>query len=130
MEIIGTIVAREGTVAQVMILRTSACGHDCETCGACAGKEHILLAADEVGYPIGTKVAVEVADEAPLGLAFVVYILPLLLCGGLCLASYLLWQSGWWGVIPGVTIWAGLLYYMNRKKKRSDVDGRVIRREK
>lgn len=130
MEIIGTIVGREGNVAQVMILRTSACGHDCETCGACAGKEHILLAADEVGYPIGTKVAVEVADEAPLGLAFVVYILPLLLCGGFCVASFLLGQSGWWGLIPGVTIWAVLLYYMNRKKKRSGVDGRVVRREK
>ena len=129
MEIIGTIVAREGNVAQVMILRTSACGHDCETCGACAGKEHILLAADEAGYPIGTKVAVEVADRAPLELAFVVYILPLLLCGGFCLASFLLWQTGWWGLIPGVTVWMVLLYYMNRKKKQNGVDGRVIRQE-
>ena len=130
MEIIGTIVGREGNVAQVMILRTSACGHDCETCGACAGKEHILLATDEVGYPIGTKVVVEVADGAPLGLAFVVYILPLLLCGGFCLASFLLWQTGWWGLIPAVTVWAILLYYMNRKKSRHGVDGRVIRHKK
>lgn len=130
MEIIGTIVGREGTVVQVMILRTSACGHDCETCGVCAGKEHIILAEDEFGYPIGTKVAVKVADEAPLGLAFVVYILPLLLCGGLCFVSFLLWQSGWWGLVPGVTIWSFLLYYMNRKKKGGGVDGRIMRKEK
>ena len=130
MEIIGTIVAREGKVVQVKIVRTSACGHDCETCGVCAGKEHIVLAEDSHAFPIGTKVAVAVSDRAPLGLAFLVYILPLLLCGGFCLAAYLLWQRGWVGVPAGVLVWSILLYYMNRKKRQNGVDGRVIRMEK
>lgn len=121
MEIIGTIVAQEGAVAQVMILRSSACGHDCETCGACAGKEHILLADNRLGLPVGSQVRVRVADEAPLGTAFVVYILPLLLCGGLCLLF-----SSWLGLVPGLAIWGVLLYYMNRKRGRAGVDGTVI----
>lgn len=125
MEIIGTIVAQEGTVAQVIILRSSACGHDCETCGACAGKEHILLADNRIGLPIGSRVRVRVTDEAPLGIAFAVYILPILLCGVLCLLF-----SSWLGLISGVLVWGILLYYINRKKGRSGLDGTVIGEEK
>lgn len=126
MEIMGKIVAREGRVAQVMILRSSACGHSCETCGACAGKEHVILADNPAGYDVGCGVVVRVSDEAPLGTAFLVYIFPLLLCGGLCLLARRLFDMAWLGVIPGLVVWGVLLYYMNRKKGRAGVDGAVI----
>ncbi len=126
MEITGRIVARDGRVAQVMILRSSACGHSCETCGACAGKEHIIFADDPTGYAIGQEVVVRVSDQVPLGTAFLVYIFPLLLCGGLCLLAGQLFGMGWLGLIPGLAIWGILLYYMNRKKSRITIDGTVI----
>ncbi len=127
MEITGKIVAREGRVAQVMILRSSACGHSCETCGACAGKEHVILADDPTGHAIGQGVVVRVSDEVPLGTAFLVYIFPLLLCGGLCMLAEHLFGMAWLGLIPGFAVWGVLLYYMNRKKGRAGVDGTVIR---
>ena len=126
MEITGTIVGRDGRIAQVMILRTSACGHDCETCGACAGKEHILLAEDRFGYPVGMSVVVQVSDQAPLGTAFAVYILPIILCGVLW-SLFSVWLGmGWIGLVSGLGVWGVLLYYMNRKRGRAGVDGTVI----
>ncbi len=130
MDITGKIVAREGRVVQVMIVRTSACGHSCETCGACAGKEHILYADDPIGYAVGQEVIVQVSDAVPLGTAFLVYILPLLLCGGLYLLAAQLWAMGWIGLVVGLAVWAILLYYMNRKKSRIKTDGTVIGRAK
>ena len=125
MRIVGTIVSQEGKIAQAMIQRSSACGHDCETCGACAGKEHIIYVDNAIGVPIGRRVVIEVSDRIPLFEAFCVYILPIILCGGF----YLL-VSKWWSVIPAVTIWGVLLYYMNRKKGKIVLDGTVVKEDK
>ena len=126
MEIEGRIVGREEDVAQVMIVRSSACGHDCETCGACAGKEHVMLAVDKARYPIGTDVTVRVSDRVPLGTAFIVYVLPILLCFVLWAICSSWLNRGWIGWLIGLFVWVVLLYYMNRKKGRNGIDGTVI----
>jgi len=68
--------------AEISVIRESACGHDCESCGGCgmsAAEEIFAEAINELGARVGDCVDVETDTTAVIGIAAVVYLLPLLL---------------------------------------------------
>lgn len=67
--------------AEVMVRRQSACGHDCASCGGCgpdAATQVTVIANNELGAGLGDTVQVESETKQVLGMAFVVYLVPLL----------------------------------------------------
>ncbi|MBR5479625.1 MAG: SoxR reducing system RseC family protein [Clostridia bacterium] len=67
--------------AQVSIKRASACGHDCTSCGACGAqaKPIVTEVVNNVGAKVGDSVEIESKTSRILGLACVVYMIPLVL---------------------------------------------------
>lgn len=67
--------------AQVSIKRESACGHDCTSCGACGAQAKPIVAnvKNTIGAKVGDTVDIESKTSRVLGLACVVYIVPLIM---------------------------------------------------
>lgn len=71
-----------GGLAEVEVTRRSACGHDCAKCGGCGGLETQTLyvtARNRAGAAIGDRVLIEGETKQVLGIAVLVYLLPLVL---------------------------------------------------
>lgn len=72
-----------GNLAEIKVKRKSACGHDCEKCGAgCAEMISAPLTAvakNPLGAKLGDFVTFEGSSKQVLGLAMLVYIIPLVL---------------------------------------------------
>ena len=71
-----------GGRAEVEVTRRSACGHDCAKCGGCGGLETQTLyvtARNHTDAGIGDRVLLEGESGHLLGLAALVYMLPLVL---------------------------------------------------
>lgn len=72
----------DDTQAEICVLRTSACGHECANCDGCkmyARPQIRAVAENTVGACEGETVVVESASTQVLGIAAVVYLSPLLL---------------------------------------------------
>ena len=69
-------------MAEVEVTRRSACGHDCKKCGGCGGMETQLItvtARNTAGAQPGDQVSIEGETRQVLGLAALVYALPIVL---------------------------------------------------
>lgn len=67
--------------AEISVVRESACGHDCESCGGC-GMSSSSVSAEAINLVnarVGDFVTVETDTTAVIGIAAVVYMLPLVL---------------------------------------------------
>ena len=72
-------VVRGGTIARVMVLRSSACTGDCEGCGFCeAGQPLYVDAYNPSGAQGGQTVVVETETNTVMLSAVLVYLLPLI----------------------------------------------------
>ena len=73
---------------------------------------------------------VEVPDKPPYKIAFVVYILPLLLILGLCVLFGTVFGVGtvWLGFVIGIAVWYVAMRAMNRKAAQRKTDGVIVRR--
>ncbi len=73
----------ENGLAEVLVSRTSACGHECYgNSGACSGclnevKPLSVKAKNTVGAVVGERVVIETGTGAVLSAAILVYLLPL-----------------------------------------------------
>ncbi len=66
--------------AEVLVLRASACGGNCESCGACGVKERVYAVAEnKAAAKVGDKVTVSSSSSAVLSAAMLVYIVPIIL---------------------------------------------------
>jgi sigma-E factor negative regulatory protein RseC len=65
--------------AEVAVRRTSACGHDCTSCGGCTAGNGTLTvrAVNKAGAAIGDRVVIESSTEAVLSAAVLAYLLPM-----------------------------------------------------
>ena len=71
-----------GRMAEVEVTRRSACGHDCAKCGGCGGLETQTLyvtAFNGVAAQVGDRVLLEGETGRVLGIAVLVYLLPVVL---------------------------------------------------
>lgn len=71
-----------GGMAEIEVVRRSACGHDCAKCGGCGGLETQTLyvtARNRAQAQVGERVLIEGETRKVLGLAVLVYMLPIAL---------------------------------------------------
>ncbi|WP_283672977.1 SoxR reducing system RseC family protein [Butyricicoccus sp. Marseille-Q5471] len=100
-------------MAEVEVTRRSACGHDCKKCGGCGGMETQLItvtARNTAGAQPGDQVSIEGETRQVLGLAALVYALPIVLFFiGYALGASMRLGEGTAALIGGVLFVAGIL---------------------
>jgi len=81
MEQIGEVVELQGKKALVRIQRTSACGENCTQCeGGCKPTSSIVEATNGIYAKVGDTVKIQMNSFAFISLAFIGYILPIIIC--------------------------------------------------
>lgn len=81
MEQIGEIVELKGKRAVVRIYRASACGENCASCsGECKPTTTMIEAYNTASANVGDTVKLEMNSASFLLLAFIGYILPIIIC--------------------------------------------------
>ncbi len=96
----------EGQKAEILVVRQSACGHDCQSCSGCgpsAAAQITAVAENSLGAMPGDTVEVESDSAKVLGLAVVVYLVPLVIL----FAAYFI-ASGL-GLGDGISVGIGLV---------------------
>lgn len=81
MEQIGEVVEIQGKKALVRIQRTSACGENCAQCeGGCKPTSSVVEATNGIFAKVGDTVKIQMNSLAFMSLAFIGYILPIIVC--------------------------------------------------
>ena len=81
MEQIGEVVELRGKQALVRIQRTSACGENCAQCeGGCKPTSSVISATNGICAKVGDTVKIQMNSLAFMSLAFIGYILPIIIC--------------------------------------------------
>lgn len=114
--------------AEIEVQRQGACSHDCEKCGGCgAPTEHIrATAVNAVHAEAGDIVTVEGSSKQILGMATLVYALPLVLffvLYGVCAALHVTEGISILAGIVGFVVGILLAIYYSRRLKAS---GRIV----
>lgn len=90
MEQIGEVVELNGKKALVRIQRTSSCGENCAECsGGCKPTSSVVEANNSVSAKVGDTVKMQMNSLAFMSLAFIGYILPVIVC----IATYFIVSS-------------------------------------
>ncbi len=77
MEKTGTVISVNDNTATVLIVRATACGENCASCGGCSSARQAIKAKNEIGAKKGDMVRLEISDKNVLLAAFFVYIVPI-----------------------------------------------------
>ena len=81
MEQIGEVVELRGKKALVRIQRTSSCGENCSQCeGGCKPTSSVIEATNGIAAKVGDTVKIQMNSLAFMTLAFIGYILPIIVC--------------------------------------------------
>lgn len=116
-----------GGMAEIEVTRRSACGHDCAKCGGCGGLETQTLyvtARNRADAKVGERVLIEGETGQVLGIAGLVYLVPVVLFFvGYGVGSMLQKSAGvsalCGGVLFALGIAAAILYSHQMKRKNS-----------
>ena len=124
----GLVVFVSGTEAKVQISKSSACGHDCASCGACNNPTYEITVSNPVGAKKGDRVEIETKTSSVLGVSFLLYILPVfiliisaLMCDSLNLGYYSILV---FGVL--LSLWYGAIKTLNKKIKIQNTITQII----
>ena len=122
-------------MAEIEVTRRSACGHDCAKCGGCGGLETQTLyvtARNRAKADVGERVLIEGETGQVLGLAMLVYVLPIVLFFvGYALGSVLYTGAAAGALGGGVLFVLGILgaiWYSRRMKARNEVPYEITKR--
>ena len=121
MKVTGTVVSRlDEKNILVKIIRSSACGGDCHTCGMCHGGEAdiIVECTDFVGE--GYEVLVTIPNSKYFSISFAVFFIPLvviILAFWLCQQSLSEALSALISVSAGVLVFVAITLLFRRLKK-------------
>ena len=122
-------------MAEIEVTRRSACGHDCAKCGGCGGLETQTLyvtARNRAKADVGERVLIEGETGQVLGLAMLVYVLPIVLFfAGDALGSVLFTGAAAGALGGGVLFVLGILgaiWYSRRMKARNEVPYEITKR--
>ena len=116
-----------GGMAEIEVTRRSACGHDCAKCGGCGGLETQTLyvtARNRAQAKVGERVLIEGETGQVLGIAGLVYLVPVVLFFvGYGVGRMLQKGAGvsalCGGVLFALGIAAAILYSHQMKRKNS-----------
>ncbi len=132
MDQIGQVVELQGKMAVVRVRRTSSCGENCSSCkGECAPTATSVKAINGLNAKVGDMVKVEMSPGAFLTLAFIGYILPILITIGAYFAAYKITADTLAADITAVAalIITLVIFYITDKmpKKSTRFSSRIIR---
>lgn len=124
-----------GGMAEIEVMRHSACSHDCSKCGGCGGLESQMLyvtARNRAQAEVGERVLIEGKSGRVLGLAALAYVLPLILFFvGYVLGSVLLPSAAAGAIGGGLLFIIGVLaavWYSRRMKARGHVPYEITKK--
>ncbi len=121
--------------AEIVVPRESACGHNCADCAGCglmgSGTIH-ATARNPIHAKVGDKVVVEGSTRKVLGVAALVYVVPLIcfFIGYAIGSAALHWSDGMSGLLGLVLLVAGLipaLLYNRYAKKTGTLQYEIVR---
>ncbi|MBQ3103736.1 MAG: SoxR reducing system RseC family protein [Oscillospiraceae bacterium] len=119
-----------GRKVEISVVRKTACGHDCEECAGCgvSGAAIYMTARCDLSVKPGDKVLVESSTKQLLGIAALVYLIPVV--------CFFLGYFLPFGAPEGARIGAGIaafavgfipaVLYDRKKRKEGDVSCTVV----
>lgn len=117
----------EDGYAMVSVKRQSACGGNCKSCGACMySRTLVVKAKNSVCADVGDEVVIKSKSSDVLGLAALVYLLPLVtlfagyMLGGLAAQSEAVPIIG--GLL-GLCLGVALTVFISKRRKTNDTVG-------
>ncbi len=115
----GVVQSVSGNQAVVRISKSSACGHDCASCGACSNPTYDVTVLNPISAGVGDRVVIESDTSRILGLSLVLYMLPvfMLIAGAVICREYSLgYLSIGLFLVFGI-LWFGIIRHVNKKAK-------------
>ncbi len=97
-----------GNQAELTVHRQTACGHDCSKCGGCGElvtKPITVIADNSIGADIGDTVVITGSSKQVLGLATVVYVIPIVL-------FFVLYAIAAVAALPIPELWGGVGFFL------------------
>ncbi len=132
MKQVGTIVGIIGDLAEVDVVRMSACegchksAEGCSVCSIMGGNSvHRVQAINSVGAKEGDKVELQAKTQTVLGYAFLVFVLPIFAAGLAYYLSSLFTQGAYcylFALLGMLAVFAILRIVNGRAKERPDVE--------
>ena len=117
-----------GGMAEIEVTRRSACGHDCAKCGGCGGVETQTLyvtARNRADAKVGERVLIEGETGQVLGIAGLVYLVPVVLFFvGYGVGSLMQKGAGVSALCGGVLFALGIvaaILYSHQMKRRNSI---------
>ena len=92
--------------ADVEIMRSTACGDSCASCGLCPGQKTCVTAINDVNAAAGDTVIITLSDKKVLGAAFLVYIVPLIMLITGYFISYTVFRTEIISIVSGFSLMA------------------------
>lgn len=121
----GEVVKVYNNTAVVRIELKSACGHECTNCGACKAKYIEAEALNTLGAKIGDRVIIESESQGILKIAFLLYILPVLIIIFAGIFARLTSISNIYNSVIFILLFIlwflGLRFYNNRKVQKNSI---------
>lgn len=120
MKVTGSVVKRlDDHKILVEIVRTSACGGNCHSCGSCSGSQSQITARCTEEVNAGDQVMIELSSHQYFLLSFLVFLLPLFVI----VAGYVLFAkffgetaSSFGAVLLGILVFLAVVIGMRRLK--------------
>ena len=124
----GTVISVSPGEAIVRISKSSACGHDCASCGACSNPSYEIKVADNIGASIGDRVVIEGVTSKILWFSFLLYMLPvfILIAAALLCEAY---SAGYYSIpifAVLLLLWFLIIKLANKKAKMHNVITKII----
>lgn len=124
----GIVVSVSNGEAVVRISKSSACGHDCASCGACSNPSYEMAVLNPVGAKAGDTVVIESQSSKILGLSFLLYMLPVFL---MIVATFVCeaYSLGLYSILIFVCLfsaWFLLIRYTNKRLKIQNIAVKIV----
>lgn len=117
----GTVISTDGTSAKIAVVRESACGGNCASCGGCKA-DTVVEALNLAGAKKGDRVVLEMDSSRVLLTAFTVYTLPIILLIAVYFAAAALFHSETAGIAAGsgcmVLAYAAIIAFSKKNKNK------------
>ncbi len=125
----GRVVSVNNNIATVQVVKTSACGHNCSECAVCNAPVIQTEAVNNIGAKPGDRVVIETKSSGILKLAFILYMLPVLVVIAIGIISVITHLKNVIIAIICLTafiIWCIVLRLLNIKSTQNNIIVQVI----
>lgn len=114
--------------AEIEVQRQSACGHDCAKCGGCGTPTERIQATahNAIQAQVGDIVTVEGSSKQILGMAVIVYTIPLILFFICYTIGIILKLSEGWSILTGVVGFILGIIFAIRRNHQMKSTGEII----